>query len=103
MKRQWHFLSRSAFVGAILLSALPAIFSADQKVAATTAFRNFLTTAKLDARWQDGDLKQIDSAELRTAYSGRQFYFTYKPAPLPPGAAFPDVIARYQAALQEYQ
>ena len=103
MKKQWTFLSRSVLAGAIILSAAPVIFSADQKLAAVAAFRSFLTTAKLDARWQDGDLMQIDSAELRSAYGGRQFYFTFRPAPVPPGAANADVIARYKTALQEYE
>jgi hypothetical protein len=103
MDKQWSLLSRVGLAGAILLSAVPAFFSADQNVTAVTAFRTFLTTKKLDARWQDGDLRPIDSAELRTAYAGRQFYFTFRPAPVPPGAANADVIARYKTALQEYE
>src|SRR4051812_182186 len=102
-KKQSRFFSRVASVtGTIIFMGVLRVFAADQQTSAVTAFRNFLTSTKLDAQWENGDLMQIDSAELRAAYGGRQFYFTFKPAPLPPGAAFPSAIARYKAALEEY-
>lgn len=86
----------------VLGTAVPA-FSADRDATAFTSIRNYLNATGLNARWQDGDLMRIDSAELRAAYPNRQFYFTFKAAPLPPGAVLPDLIARYKAQVAEYQ
>jgi hypothetical protein len=102
-KKRWRILSRATSICVLIVASVAQVPAADQQATAVTAFRNFLSSTKLDAHWQDGDLLQIDSAELRAAYDGRLFYFTFREAPLRPGAAFPAAIARYDAALAEYE
>ncbi len=67
------------------------------------AFNTYLSTHGLSDRWSDGPLRQVDSPELRAAYGERQFFFTYKGAPLPPGAPMPELIARYKRDVEAYQ
>jgi hypothetical protein len=89
-------------VGAIIFGVAPLGFSAEQNAAAISAFHDYLSKNRLDARWE-GDPARLDSTEIKTAYGDRQFYFTFKAPPLPPGAALPDLIARYKRAKEEYQ
>ena len=66
------------------------------------AFQDHLVKSQLASRWE-GAPNRIESEELRRAYSDRRFYFTFKAAPLPPGAQLPKLIEKYDQALQEYQ
>ena len=78
-------------------------FGADKPSAAdSAAFHSFLTARGVHAQWE-GDPMALDSAELRTAYPNRRFYFTFKAPPLPPGAAWPDLIEKHKRAMEEYQ
>jgi hypothetical protein len=66
------------------------------------AFRSYLAAHGLTNRWQ-GDPQPIDSPEIRTAYAGLRFYFTWQREPLPPGAPLPEGLAAYDAARNEYR
>lgn len=75
---------------------------ADQRTAPVAAFKTYLAANQLDARWQ-GEPTAIESPEIRAAYPGRAFYFTYAAPPVPPGAPMPAVLARYEQAMAEYR
>jgi hypothetical protein len=68
-----------------------------------TAFRDHLVRNQLNVRWEGEPTAQLDSEEIRRAYGDRRFYFTFKAPPLPPGAAWPDLIERHKQAMAEYQ
>jgi hypothetical protein len=65
------------------------------------AFRDFLIANKLTGKWQ-GPPQRLDTEELRKAYPGRRFYYTFVSPPLPPGAALPELIEAHRKATQEY-
>ena len=65
-------------------------------------FRDHLVRNQLASHW-DGAPTRIESEEIRRAYGDRRFYFTFKAAPLPPGAQLPRLIEEYKQAMQEYQ
>ena len=101
---------RSAFlVGAMILGAGISAGSADPASKAVlsqadvTAFHDHLVKNQLDQRWDGEPTAQLDSEEIRRAYGDRRFYFTFKAPPLPPGAAWPDLIERHKQAMAEYQ
>ena len=78
-------------------------FSAEPNAAAVSAFQGYLDNNGLRARWADGPMRTLESPELSKAYGNRQFLFTYKGAPLPPGAPMPELIARHKLQLEEYR
>ena len=87
------------FIGAGMspLSAAPSTSAQD-----LAAFQDHLVKSQLATRWE-GAPNRIESEELRRAYGDRHFYFTFKAAPLPPGAHLPKLIEKYDQAMQEYQ
>ncbi len=102
MKKQ-HF---SALLGAITIGAASLSQAAEPgpaSPAAASAFTGYIQENNLADRWVDGPLRQIESAELKAAYPGRDFVFSYQAAPLPPGAPLPDVLERYRTKLAEHQ
>lgn len=96
-------LAGAMILGAGLgLSADPASKTVSSQADAT-AFRDHLVKNQLDQRWDGEPTAQLDSEEIRRAYGDRRFYFTFKAPPLPPGAAWPDLIERHKQAMAEYQ
>lgn len=65
------------------------------------AFHAYLTDHGLSSRWS-GDPTPIASEELRSAYLGMRFYYTFQPAPPPPGAPMPAVLEAHKRAMEEY-
>lgn len=91
-------------LGGMMITTAATAFSAELSSSARSAFQNYLTTNELEERWTgDEPLRQLDSPELRAAYGDRQFYFTFKAAPLPPGAPMPELIERHKREMAEYQ
>lgn len=91
--------------GAMALGAGAGILTADPakiSQADMAAFHDHLLQNQLDLRWDGEPTAQLDSAEIRRAYGDRRFYFTFKAPPLPPGAAWPDVIERHRQAMAKY-
>jgi hypothetical protein len=68
----------------------------------SSVFQDHLVRNQLATHW-DGAPTRIESEEIRRAYGDRHFYFTFKAAPLPPGAQLPELIDAYKQAMQEYQ
>ena len=66
------------------------------------AFQEHLVKNQLATHWE-GTPTPIDSDEIRRAYGDRRFYFTFKEAPQSPGAQLPDLIEKYNQAMQEHQ
>ena len=66
------------------------------------AFRNYLVKTRMEDRWV-GEPARLDSDEIRQAYGDRRFYFTFVPPPLPPGAALPDLIKKYEREVEQYR
>jgi hypothetical protein len=104
-----RFIFSAKIVLAHLVCGVPLVaWAADKEAddkqtkADFAAFRTYLKTDKLDARWQ-GDPQRLDGAVLRTAYPDRRIYFTYASPPLPPGAFLPELVKAYQARLEEYK
>lgn len=96
---------RSTFLaGAIILGVGTGALSgaAASSQADSAAFRDHLVRNQLTSHW-DGEPTRIESEEIRRAYGDRRFYFTFKAAPLPPGAQLPKLIEKYNEAMQEYQ
>lgn len=92
------------FVGAVILGAGTGALSGGtaSSQADLAAFHDHLVKNRMTAQW-DGEPTRIESEEIRRAYGDRRFYFTFKAAPLPPGAQLPQLIERYNQAMQEYQ
>lgn len=67
-----------------------------------SVFRAYLLEQGLAARWT-GDATPLASEEIRAAYPGFRFYYTFKQPPPPPGAPLPEVIEAHERALEEYQ
>src|SRR4051794_18560018 len=65
-------------------------------------FRDYLSRSGMSELWTRGALR-IDSPELRQAYPGLRFYYTYQPEPLPPGAPMPEALTRYNEAREKYR
>ena len=107
MIRQRKIMTNPRFlllIGAVIFGTAATGLPAEPDAAAVSSFRSYLRANRLDARWQaDDPLRRLDSTELRTAYGDREFYFTFKGAPLPPGAPVPEVIAIHNRALDEYK
>jgi hypothetical protein len=91
-------------VGAMILGAGPKFLfaAAPGSQADLAVFNDHLVKNQLATRW-DGTPTRIESEEIRRAYGDRRFYFTFKAAPLPPGAQLPRLIEEYKRAMQEYQ
>ena len=88
--------------GTALFFATSLMLHAGPQPGAVNAVHGYLVANQLDARWQ-GEPIPLESAELRAAYPDRQFYFTFKAPPPPPGAPMPDVLARHAQAMNEYR
>jgi hypothetical protein len=73
-----------------------------QTKADMTAFKAYLAKNHPKKKWQTGPLR-LDSAEIRKAYGRRRFYFVFSSPPLPPGAANPEILRRYEEKVQEFQ
>jgi hypothetical protein len=73
-----------------------------QTRADVTAFNAYLAKNYPKKNWQTGP-SRLDSAELRKAYGQRRYYFVFSSPPLPPGAALPDLLKRYQENIRDYQ
>jgi hypothetical protein len=88
----------------ISLSPLPLASAAntDLPEADAAAFRAHLVQKQLDSRWE-GNPYRLESTEIQRAYGDRRFYFTFKAPPVPPGARLPELIERYQKALEAHQ
>lgn len=96
---------RSTFlvVALILGSGTDSLFAATAASPADlSVFQDHLVRNQLATHW-DGTPTRIESEEIRRAYGDRRFYFTFKAAPLPPGAQMPRLIESYKQAMQEYQ
>lgn len=76
--------------------------AAEMPAADANAFQSYLTAQRLTERWS-GPPTAITSDEIRRAYPGSRFYFTYQREPLPPGAPLPELIAAYDKAHAEYR
>jgi len=94
----------SAMISGVVTSALLAdpVTKPDLVQTDVATFRDHLVKNQLDLKW-DGEPTRLDSEEIRRAYGARRFYFTFKAPPLPPGAAWPDLIERHKQAMAEYQ
>lgn len=66
------------------------------------AFRTYLAEHGLADRWQ-GEPARVDTPEIRAAFRGMRFYYTFKNPPLPPGAHTAELIAAYDRAMDEYR
>jgi len=97
-------LRSTLFAGAMILGAGTGSLFAAAPIAQADldVFHDHLVKNQLASRW-DGTPTRIDSDEIRRAYGDRRFYFTFKAAPLPPGAPLPDLIEIHTRAMQEYQ
>lgn len=96
---------RSTFlvVALILGSGTDSLFAATAASPADlSVFQDHLVRNQLATHW-DGTPTRIESEEIRRAYGDRRFYFTFKAAPLPPGAQMPRLIESYKQAMEEYQ
>jgi len=90
-------------VAMILSAGTGSRFAAAASAPADLAtFQDHLVRNQLAPHW-DGTPTRIESEEIRRAYGDRRFYFTFKAAPLPPGAQLPRLIEEYKQAMQEYQ
>ncbi len=89
---------------AMIVGAAPTGSSAENAApaAAVNAFHAYLHSNQLESKWE-GEPATLQSPEIQAAYGGRQFVYTFKAPPVPPGAPMPDVIARYKEALQEHE
>ncbi len=65
-------------------------------------FHEALAEKGMSDKWE-GDPMPLASEELRSAYPGMTFLYTFKPAPLPPGAPMPELIAAHQRAMEAYE
>ncbi len=94
----FHLLLAGCMIG-------PAVARAQMKTsppdADATAFRGYLTEHGLAPRWS-GDPAPLTSPELRAAYPGFRFYYTFRSPPPTPGARVPDVIEAHRQAMEEY-
>jgi hypothetical protein len=97
-------LRYTLLAGAMILSVGTGLLfaAAPSSQADLTVFHDYLVMKQLTTVW-DGEPTRIDSEEIRHAYGDQRFYFTFKAPPPPPGALMPDVIARYEAKMKEYQ
>lgn len=64
--------------------------------------QRYLAKEGLAARWT-GEPIPLTSEEVRAAYPGLRFYYTFKLPPNPPGAPMPNLIEAHRAALAEYE
>ena len=97
-------LPLAAVVLALGLAAAPAPAQTEDIQQTTTdllVFRKYLANKYPDKKWQAGPAR-LDSKEIRTAYSGRRFYYVFSAPPLPPGANLPRVQEAYRQRLQEF-
>ena len=62
----------------------------------------YLAEEGLAARWT-GEPTPLTSEEIRAAYPGFRFYYTFKFPPNPPGAPMPDLIEAHQRAMEDYE
>ena len=65
-------------------------------------FHEALAEKGMSDKWE-GDPIPLASEELRAAYPGVKFLYTFKSAPLPPGAPMPELIASHQRAMEAYE
>lgn len=65
-------------------------------------FHEALAEKGMSDKWR-GDPIPLASEELRAAYPGVKFLYTFKPAPLPPGAPMPELLAAHQRAMEDYE
>jgi hypothetical protein len=97
-----------AGAGVLVLAIGVSLAAADKKADAkqtkadVTAFKAYLAKNHPKKKWQTGP-SRLDSAEIRKAYGQRRFYFVFSSPPLPPGAANPEILRRYQEQVQEFQ
>jgi hypothetical protein len=66
------------------------------------AFKAYLEKNQPGKKWQLGP-SRVDGPEIKAAYGKQRFYFVLSSAPLPPGAANPDLIKRYQEQFADFQ
>lgn len=90
-------------LNALLLSSATATQNAEPMSSAdAAAFLDYLQRHKLTAQWQ-GNPTPISSEEIRAAYPGQRFYYTYRRPPNPPGAATATLQQTYNEQLAEYR
>jgi hypothetical protein len=73
-----------------------------QTEADVSAFKDYLAKNHPGKKWQQGPAR-LDTPELARAYGKRRFYFVFSAPPLPPGAALPELIKRYQERMEEFR
>jgi hypothetical protein len=66
------------------------------------AFKAYLEKNHPGKKWQLGP-SRVDGPEIKAAYGKQRFYFILSSAPLPPGAANPDLIKQYQERFADFQ
>ncbi len=65
-------------------------------------FRRYLAKHGMADRWE-GEPTPLSSAEIRRAYAGQRFYFTFRRPPSAPGAPLPQILARHQQEMAAYR